>query len=173
MRANKVVAALNICTTLEDFRPCSRRRAAQPYRRIGRSASRFPGIVKSRRSNASSHWQITQRWLRSAKRDSTIPLEGTTRVAARSVSYAHPGGAPVRQPLIIHTRASSEDTIRVMREEGAAEAGCVMHCFHRVAGRCRRGDRARLLHFVFRIVTLKMRGSCRKLRAQCRWKDYL
>ncbi len=33
------------------------------------------------------------------------------------------------KPLIIHTRASSEDTIRIMREENAGEAGGVMHCF--------------------------------------------
>lgn len=32
-------------------------------------------------------------------------------------------------PLIIHTRASSEDTITLMREERASEAGGVMHCF--------------------------------------------
>lgn len=38
-----------------------------------------------------------------------------------------------RKPLIIHTRAASEDTIRLMREEGAgtADGGVagVMHCF--------------------------------------------
>ncbi len=33
------------------------------------------------------------------------------------------------KPLIIHTRAAREDTIRVMREEGARDAGGVMHCF--------------------------------------------
>lgn len=32
-------------------------------------------------------------------------------------------------PLIIHTRAASEDTLRIMREEGAHECGGVMHCF--------------------------------------------
>lgn len=32
-------------------------------------------------------------------------------------------------PLIIHTRASSEDTLSIMREEGAQEARGVMHCF--------------------------------------------
>lgn len=32
-------------------------------------------------------------------------------------------------PLIIHTRASSEDTIRIMREENAQDVGGVMHCF--------------------------------------------
>ncbi|MDD5296510.1 MAG: TatD family hydrolase [Rhodocyclaceae bacterium] len=34
-----------------------------------------------------------------------------------------------RKPLIVHTRAAAEDTLRVMMEEGAGEAGGVMHCF--------------------------------------------
>ena len=34
-----------------------------------------------------------------------------------------------RKPLVIHTRAAADDTLRIMREEGAEEAGGVMHCF--------------------------------------------
>ncbi len=34
-----------------------------------------------------------------------------------------------RKPLIIHTRSAADDTLRLMREEGASEAGGVMHCF--------------------------------------------
>jgi TatD DNase family protein len=34
-----------------------------------------------------------------------------------------------RKPLIIHTREAAQDTIRIMREEGADQAGGVMHCF--------------------------------------------
>jgi TatD DNase family protein len=33
------------------------------------------------------------------------------------------------KPLVIHTRAAAEDTLRVMREEKAEEAGGVLHCF--------------------------------------------
>lgn len=33
------------------------------------------------------------------------------------------------KPLIIHTRSAAEDTLRIMREEGAEEVGGVMHCF--------------------------------------------
>lgn len=33
------------------------------------------------------------------------------------------------KPLIVHTRAAAADTLRVMREERAGEAGGVMHCF--------------------------------------------
>lgn len=32
-------------------------------------------------------------------------------------------------PLIIHTRESAADTLRLLREEGAQEVGGVMHCF--------------------------------------------
>jgi len=34
-----------------------------------------------------------------------------------------------QKPLIIHTREAREDTIRILQEENAAEAGGVMHCF--------------------------------------------
>lgn len=33
------------------------------------------------------------------------------------------------KPLIIHTREAAADTLRLMQEENAAEAGGVMHCF--------------------------------------------
>ena len=33
------------------------------------------------------------------------------------------------KPLVIHTRASAQDTLRLMREEGAGDVGGVMHCF--------------------------------------------
>jgi len=34
-----------------------------------------------------------------------------------------------KRPLIIHTRAASDDTIRILKEEGADQVGGVMHCF--------------------------------------------
>lgn len=33
------------------------------------------------------------------------------------------------KPLIIHTRSAADDTLRLMEEEGAIDAGGVMHCF--------------------------------------------
>jgi len=35
----------------------------------------------------------------------------------------------VGKPLIVHTRAAREDTLKIMAEENAAEAGGVLHCF--------------------------------------------
>ena len=34
-----------------------------------------------------------------------------------------------KKPLIIHTRSASEDTIKILKEEGAQKVGGVMHCF--------------------------------------------
>ena len=33
------------------------------------------------------------------------------------------------KPLIVHTRAAAQDTLNILREEGAGEVGGVMHCF--------------------------------------------
>ncbi len=33
------------------------------------------------------------------------------------------------KPLIVHSRSAPEDTVRILREEGAAEVGGVIHCF--------------------------------------------
>lgn len=35
----------------------------------------------------------------------------------------------LKKPLIIHTRDAREDTLTIMREEGAEQVGGVMHCF--------------------------------------------
>jgi TatD DNase family protein len=35
----------------------------------------------------------------------------------------------VNKPLIIHTRSASEDTIKILKEEGASKVAGVMHCF--------------------------------------------
>ena len=35
----------------------------------------------------------------------------------------------VQKPLVIHTRSASEDTIRIMKEEGSSQVAGVMHCF--------------------------------------------
>ena len=37
------------------------------------------------------------------------------------------------KPLIIHMRQATDDTLRIMREEHAGEAGGVMHCFAAVS----------------------------------------
>lgn len=35
----------------------------------------------------------------------------------------------VKKPLVIHTRNSTEDCLKILKEEGAEEVGGIMHCF--------------------------------------------
>jgi len=52
-------------------------------------------------------------------------------------------------PLIIHTRAAAEDTLRIMQEENGAGRRCDA-LFHRVLGGGSSGDGHELLYLVFR-----------------------
>ena len=47
------------------------------------------------------------------------------RAFARQIRLAH----DARVPIVIHTREADEDTLAVLRDEGAGELGGVVHCF--------------------------------------------
>lgn len=68
-----------------------------------------------------------------------------------------------RKPLVIHTRAAAEDTLRIMREEGAEEAGGVMHCFTE-SWEVAEGAMAMGFHISFSgIVTFKNAASLKEV----------
>ena len=66
------------------------------------------------------------------------------------------------KPLVIHTRASAEDTLRIMREERAHEVGGVMHCFTENADTARAAIDLGFLISFSGIITFK---SAKELRA--------
>jgi TatD DNase family protein len=66
------------------------------------------------------------------------------------------------KPLVIHTRASAEDTLRIMREERAHEVGGVMHCFTENADTARAAMDLGFLISFSGIITFK---SAKELRA--------
>ena len=59
------------------------------------------------------------------------------------------------KPLIIHTREAADDTLRVMREESAAEVGGVMHCFTETAEVAQRAMDLNFMISFSGIVTFK------------------
>lgn len=67
------------------------------------------------------------------------------------------------KPLVIHTRSAAEDTLRLMREERAGDAGGVLHCFTETQATA---DAALALgfHVSFSgIVTFKNAGALREV----------
>lgn len=72
----------------------------------------------------------------------------------------------IHKPLIIHTRSAAEDTLRIMHEEGAEEAGGVMHCFTETA-EVARAALAMNFHISFSgIVTFRNAEELREVARQ-------
>jgi TatD DNase family protein len=134
MAAASVDRALCICTTLEEFDQVHA--LAQRYDNFWCSAGVHPDNEGVREPSV----------------DDLISLAGRPRVVAigetgldyyrlgeRSVAdmawqrdrfRAHIHAAKATgKPLVIHTRSASEDTLAILREEGAAAPGGVFHCF--------------------------------------------
>ena len=59
------------------------------------------------------------------------------------------------KPLIVHTREAAADTLRIMREETAAEVGGVMHCFTETADVARQAMEMNFMISFSGIVTFK------------------
>jgi TatD DNase family protein len=70
------------------------------------------------------------------------------------------------KPLVIHTRASAEDTLRIMREERADEVGGVMHCFTENAEVAQAAMDLGFLISFSGIVTFKSARDLRAVAAQ-------
>ena len=130
MREAKVDAALNVCTTLPEFPSvlAVAERAGNLYASVGVhpdytetpeptvehlvELARHPKVVAIGETGL-DYYRLTE------------PLEWQRDRFRVHIRAARAAG----KPLIIHTRSASEDTIRIMREEGAEQAGGVMHCF--------------------------------------------
>ena len=67
------------------------------------------------------------------------------------------------KPLVIHTRDAAEDTLRIMKEEGAGKVGGVMHCFTETQ-EVAEGALALGFHISFSgIVTFKNAGHLKEI----------
>lgn len=70
------------------------------------------------------------------------------------------------KPLIIHTREARDDTIRILREEGASAVGGVLHCFTEDWAMARQGLDLGFYVSFSGIVTFKTATSLREVARQ-------
>jgi TatD DNase family protein len=130
MRAANVSAAINICTTLEEFDAVHGLAMAQPD--IWCTVGVHPDTQAGREPTLELLVELAARPRIVAIGETgldyyrlTEPLDWQRERFRTHIRAARATG----KPLVIHTRASADDTLRIMREEGAGEAGGVMHCF--------------------------------------------
>ena len=130
MREAGVVAALNVCTTLPEFPAVLA--VAEQEANIYASVGVHPDTTDSPEPTVEQLVELAQHPKVVAIGETGLdyvrlpePLEWQRERFRVHIRAARAAG----KPLIIHTRAAAEDTIRLMQEEGAGQAGGVMHCF--------------------------------------------
>jgi TatD DNase family protein len=131
MRSNHVTHALTISTTLATFLKV--RAVAEAHAHIFASAGVHPD------EQIDDHEATVEELLRLADHPKVVaigetgldyyrlkePLDWQRERFRIHIRTAQECG----KPLVIHTRESAQDTLRIMQEEGAAKVGGVMHCF--------------------------------------------
>jgi TatD DNase family protein len=134
MREQGVGAAVVICTTMEEFEDVHALAAAHPemWCTVGVHPD-TEGLSEPTEAD------LVER----ARRDRVMAIGETGldyyRLNVRSVAdmawqrerfRTHIRAArAVGKPLVVHTRSASEDTLAILREEGAEAVGGVFHCF--------------------------------------------
>ena len=134
MAAARVDRALVICTTLEEFAQVHE--LAQRFGNFFASAGVHPdnedveeptverlvGLAPKPKVVAIGETGLDYYRLNGRTREQMHWQRERFRVHVRAARQAH-------KPLIVHTRSASEDTVAVLREEGARDVGGVFHCF--------------------------------------------
>ena len=131
MRENGVTHALTISTTLETYPAV--RKVADAGANLWCSAGVHPD---ERRDDREASLEELLRMADDAKVVAIgetgldyYRVEGDTAWQRERFRTHIRAARACGKPLVIHTRNAAEDTLRIMKEEGAGEAGGVMHCF--------------------------------------------
>lgn len=120
---------LNVCITLADFPRVLK--TAMAYPNVGASVGMHP--------NEQSEKVELQTLLTLGQHEKVIAIGETGLDYYRSTGEVEwqrerfrthiQAAKQLQKPLIVHTRAAIDDTIRIMQEENAEQARGVMHCF--------------------------------------------
>jgi TatD DNase family protein len=131
MRGSNVVAALNVCTALPEF-PSILTAVQDGEPAIYASVGVHPDSTGTPEPTVELLVELAQHPKVIAIGETGLdyyrlaePLDWQRERFRTHIRAARQCG----KPLIVHTRAAAEHTIELMREEGAAEVGGVMHCF--------------------------------------------
>ena len=125
----KVTELLCVCVTLEDFPAMVEK--TQAYKNIYLSCGTHP---LNQENKVDEHKLMTL-----AQHENVIAIGETgldyfyapeTKAVQLDSFVKHVNVAKkLNKPLIIHTRDAQEDTLAILRDEGAGQVGGILHCF--------------------------------------------
>jgi TatD DNase family protein len=134
MREAQVDQAICICTTIEEF---------DAVHGLAMAHDRLWATVGVHPDSEGCHEPTVEELVERGRRPRVVAVGETGldyyRLNGRSLAdmawqrerlRVHVRAAvELNQPLVIHTRSASEDTLAILREEGAERVGGVFHCF--------------------------------------------
>lgn len=130
MRAAGVVGAMNVCTTLEEFPKVLAVAEREPN--VVATVGVHPDYQDVHEPDVDTLVKLARHPKVRAIGETGLdyyrlkePLDWQRERFRVHIRAAKKAG----KPLVIHTRAAAQDTLRIMREEGADAVGGVMHCF--------------------------------------------
>ena len=130
MRENRVEAALCVSVTLEDFPRV--RGLAESYPNVYASVGIHPDYEGVAPVSVAELVALAEHPKIVAIGETGLDyyrLKGDLEWQRERFRTHIRAARECKKPLIIHTREAAQDTLRIMREEGAEKAGGVMHCF--------------------------------------------
>lgn len=130
MRENGVVAALCVSVTLEDFPKVLA--LAEQHEHLYASVGVHPDYPDLREPGVAELVELAQHPKVVAIGETGLDyyrLTGDLEWQRERFRTHIRAARAAKKPLIIHTRSAAADTLRIMLEENAGEAGGVMHCF--------------------------------------------
>jgi TatD DNase family protein len=130
MRENGVVNALCVSVTLEDFPKVLA--LAEQHEQLYASVGVHPDYPDLREPTVAELVELAQHPKVVAIGETGLDyyrLTGDLEWQRERFRVHIRAARKAAKPLIIHTRSAAADTLRLMKEEGAGEAGGVMHCF--------------------------------------------
>lgn len=130
MRTNNVTHALSVSVTLEDFPKIRAIAEANPhiFASVGvhPDYAEAPVVTVEQLTHLADHPKVVA--IGETGLD-YFRLKGDLEWQRERFRTHIRAARETGKPLIIHTRSAADDTLRLMREENAAEVGGVMHCF--------------------------------------------
>ncbi|MBN9229303.1 MAG: TatD family hydrolase [Legionella sp.] len=131
-KANDVQHFLSVCVELKDYPELEQLAARFPQ--ISISVGVHPNTEMENPITADTLMRLAQNPACIAIGETGLDyyriLEEKDQEAQRQRFREHIIAAKkMNKPLIVHTRQAAEDTIKLMKQENASEAGGVMHCF--------------------------------------------
>ncbi len=130
MRENGVAKALCVSVTLEDFPKVLA--LAERHEQLYASVGVHPDYPDLREPSVAELVELAQHPKVIAIGETGLDyyrLTGDLEWQRERFRVHIRAARKAAKPLIIHTRSAAADTLRLMQEEGAGEAGGVMHCF--------------------------------------------